>query len=90
MSHGLPADPDKLIEGLEEHSGKNASDPYWAWLEALMLAELAHQNDPDQAADATLLLQTTGGLLLETAARHVAFIEGVEYCKQLLRAGGVQ
>jgi hypothetical protein len=90
MSHGLPAHPDKLIERLDEHYGQNASDPYWARIEALMLAELAHQNDSDHAADATLLRQTTSGLLLETAARHVGFIEGVEYCKQLLRAGGVQ
>jgi hypothetical protein len=55
-----------------------------------MVTELSHQNDPDQAKDARLLRETTGGVLLETAARHTGFVLGVEYCKRLLRAGGVQ
>ena len=48
------------------------------------IQRLRHQLDRHRLARAQ------GELLLETAARHVGFIEGVEYCKQLLRAGGVQ
>jgi hypothetical protein len=46
--------------------------------------------DPDEAEDASMLRETSGGRVLETVSRHVGFRLGVEYCRQLIRAGGVQ
>jgi hypothetical protein len=84
------AHPDAIISRIEAHAGNNSHDPYWERIEALMRVALNDGGDPDQIDDATLLRQTTGGVLLETAARQTGFVLGVEYCRRLIKAGGVQ
>jgi metal-dependent hydrolase (beta-lactamase superfamily II) len=83
------AHPDAIISRIEAHAGNNSHDPYWARIEALMRVALNDGGDPDQIDDARLLRQTTGGVVLETAARHVGFVLGVEYAQRLMKAGGV-
>jgi hypothetical protein len=83
------AHPEALIARLEDHVAHDSRDPYWERLDALMHAALDRWGDPDQADDANILRQTTGGLALETAARHVGFILGLEYAQLFMKAGGV-
>lgn len=86
------ANPQAIIEHIEhESTGTPPTDPYRTRIENIMGLLLAgHDFDPDAIGDAEHMRHMSGGLVLETAARHTGFILGFEYCRDLMLSGAAK
>lgn len=83
------ANPEAIIEQIENASAGNPpDDPYRTRIEDIMGLLLRKLGDVDEAEDAEHLRETSGGMVLEEAARHTGFILGFEYCRDLMLSSG--